>query len=167
MNERDGFSSLGGLMHRTLVILVEYILGAMTCLLTAIVFLQVLFRYALEAPLGWSEECAMFLFQWCSFVGGALAIHYAAHFHVDILIRRLSEKMRSLVDVLACVCVFITGYVMVRYGVAMMNMNWVQVYPCLGISVAYGYLAIPFSGAIMILFEITACRRHLGSFMGR
>ncbi len=167
MDAQDRLQSGGEFPQRALVIFVEWAVGAATCLLTAIVFLQVLFRYTLETPLGWSEECAMFLFQWCSFLGGALAVHYGTHFHLDILLRRLPAKTRSTVGILGCACVFVTGYVMVRYGIAMMNMNWVQVYPCLGISVAYGYLAIPFSGALMILFEIAKCKGHLSSLIRR
>jgi TRAP-type C4-dicarboxylate transport system permease small subunit len=142
----------------------EAVIAVMICLLSIMVFLQVLFRYALNLPLGWSEEFVMFLFQWCAFLGAALAVKYGQHFHLDLLTRHFPESGKKLASWLAGLCVFLTGYVMVHTGLQMMQMNYSQTYPILGFSVAYGYLAIPVSGAFILLYQIKQVLTQLKAF---
>jgi TRAP-type C4-dicarboxylate transport system permease small subunit len=54
-----------------------------TCLLVFLVvalFLQVLFRYVIEAPLAWTEEGARFGLVWLSMLSAALAAREGQHF---------------------------------------------------------------------------------------
>ncbi len=132
----------------------ELLVSLLICLLTSMVFLQVLFRYAFDTPLGWSEEFVMFLFQWGSYLGAALAVKKGFHFHLDLLLSRLPRQARTVLGVLASACILATGYVMIHYGIGMMKMNSATSYPILRFSVAYGYLAIPSSGAFIILYQL-------------
>ena len=38
------------------------------------VFMQVIFRYVLKAPLSWSEELARYTFMWITFLGASVAL---------------------------------------------------------------------------------------------
>ena len=48
--------------------------------MTVIVFLQVVFRYIWDAPLGWSEEVSRFLFVWVTFLAAANLVGLASMF---------------------------------------------------------------------------------------
>jgi TRAP-type C4-dicarboxylate transport system permease small subunit len=140
---------------------IEVLVAFLILLLTAMVFLQVLFRYALDAPLGWSEEFVMFLFQWCSYLGAAVAVKKGFHFQLDIIILRLPERLKKWMALLSSVCVFLAGYIMIHHGIRMMNMNFSQTYPILGFPVAYGYLAIPVAGAVVAFYQCQIFYRQI------
>ncbi len=144
------------------------LLGCILCiLLTGVVFFQVLFRYALHAPLAWSEEFAMFLFQWCSFIGAAIAVRHRIHYALDLITKRLSSRWKLATQILSSVAIFIFAYLMVHMGIGMMGITLAQTYPVLGISVAYAYLAIVISGALMILYQIPFFTRQIRSLLQR
>jgi TRAP-type C4-dicarboxylate transport system permease small subunit len=48
--------------------------------LIVVLFLQVLFRYVVEAPLPWSEEGARFILVWLSMLGACMAAREGQHF---------------------------------------------------------------------------------------
>ena len=146
---------------------VEVIGSALTIALTLIVFFQVLFRYAFHSPIDWSEELAMFLFQWCVYIGAAIAVRRGFHYHLDILTKRFPDPLKKLMAVLASACIFITSYIMVVYGIKMMLMVQVQSYPVMKFSMAYGYLPIPVSGILISFFQIQIFIQQLKAFGGR
>ena len=133
---------------------VEVIASGLTIVLTLIVFFQVLFRYAFHSPLDWSEELAMFLFQWCVYIGAAIAVRRGFHYHLDLVTKRLPVRLKEIATLLSSVCVFITGYIMIYYGVKMMMMVHVQSYPVMKFSMAYGYLPIPISGILILIYQL-------------
>jgi len=126
----------------------------LTIALTLVVFLQVLFRYALHSPLAWSEELAMFLFQWCNFIGAAIAVRYHYHYSVDLLIKRFPEGWRTTIDILIGAIIFAVGYIMIHMGIGMMRLTMDHMYPVLQFPVSYAYLVFPVSGALMIIYQI-------------
>jgi TRAP-type C4-dicarboxylate transport system permease small subunit len=54
--------------------IVEVTAATLVVALAIIVFLQVFNRFVLKTPLAWSEELAMLLFQWVSFLGAAIGV---------------------------------------------------------------------------------------------
>jgi TRAP-type C4-dicarboxylate transport system permease small subunit len=146
---------------------VEFAGALLTATLTVIVFLQVLFRYALKAPLDWSEELAMFLFQWCVYVGAAIAVRRTFHYHLDIVTRRLPERTRNVLALLASVCIFITSYAMIHLGISMMLMVSPQEFPVMHFSMSYGYLPIPVSGILMFVFQLRIFFRQVNQLFKR
>jgi len=126
----------------------------MILLLTVIVFLQVLFRYMFHSPLAWSEELAMFLFQWCNFIGAAIAVRSRYHYHVDLLIKRFPDRLQTSIQILSSLLIFGVGYIMIHMGIGMMRMTMDHIYPVLQFPVAYAYLVFPVSGTLMILYQI-------------
>ena len=49
---------------------VKHILNLILGILTAVVFAQVIFRFALNQPLAWTEELAIYCLVWITFLGG-------------------------------------------------------------------------------------------------
>ena len=146
---------------------VEVIGSVLTIALTLIVFFQVLFRYTLHSPLDWSEELAMFLFQWCVYIGAAIAVRRGFHYHLDLATKRFPDRLKMLMTLMTSVCIFITSYIMIYYGVKMMIMVHVQSYPVMKFSMAYGYLPIPISGALILIYQFQIFTRQLNAFRRR
>jgi len=57
--------------------------------MVAMVFGNVVMRYAFNSGLAMSEELARFMFVWMTFIGATVALREHAHLGVDTLIRRL------------------------------------------------------------------------------
>lgn len=133
----------------------------LTVLYTIVVFLQVLFRYALHAPLAWSEEFAMFLFQWCLFLGAAVAIRHGKHFSVDLLTERFPANLKTLTELLGSVIVFTVAYVMTHMGIKMVIQSTDYLFPGMQFSIAYAYLVFPVSGVLMVVYQIPIFMRQI------
>jgi len=122
--------------------------------MTIIVFLQVVFRYVWDSPLGWSEEVARFLFVWVSFLGAANLVRIGQHVSVKTfvemfppVIRIFSEVIGHLVVICCCIMFFVGGY-----GITIKE--WIQRSPALQIEMGWVYLVIPIASALMITWAI-------------
>jgi TRAP-type transport system small permease protein len=139
---------------------VEIVAALLIFVLTIMVFLQVLYRYVLHSPLAWSEEFAMFLFQWCIFIGAALAIRHGYHFHVDLVTSRLSGNWKAAIQMLSSAIIFVVAYTMIHMGIKMVLTNE-YVYPTLQIRVSYAYLAFPVSGILIFIYQVPILVREI------
>jgi TRAP-type C4-dicarboxylate transport system permease small subunit len=141
---------------------VEIVAALLIFVLTVMVFLQVLYRYVLHSPLAWSEEFAMFLFQWCIFIGAALAVKYGYHFHVDLVTSRLSGNGRAAIQTLSSAIMLVVAYTMIHMGIKMVLSNE-YIYPTLQIRVSYAYLAFPVSGILIFIYQVPILVREIKS----
>jgi len=73
---------------------------------------DVLLRYSLNRPIQWMLEITEYTMLYIPFLGAALVLKEDGHIRVDILISRLSEKKRFIMDIVAS---FIGGIVMSTY----------------------------------------------------
>jgi TRAP-type C4-dicarboxylate transport system permease small subunit len=138
------------------------LLASVLCgVITLVVFLQVLFRYGLHFPLDWAEELAMVIFQWVSFIGAGIAVRRGFHFHVDLITKRLPERLQIATGLLSSAAIFTVAYIMVHVGIKMMMTAKFITLPVMHFSKAYVYLAIPVGGALMILYQIPIALRQV------
>ena len=135
--------------------------------LTVIVLFQVLFRYALHFPLDWAEELAMVLFQWVAFIGAGIAVRHGLHFHLDLLTKCFSKRWQKVTDLMASAAVLIIAYLLVHMGIMMMYTVRFITLPVMHFSKAYVYAAIPFGGALMIVFQIPILVHQIRTIGGR
>lgn len=112
------------------------------------------YRFILRAPLVWSEEMALFLFQWGVFMGAALAVRHRGHFGLDIFVRKLPEKLVKGLDKFGQLIIFFLAIGLVFFGYQLSQMTMLQTYPTLEFPVGYCYIGIPVSGAFMAIFAI-------------
>lgn len=116
---------------------------------TLLIFLQVICRYALHAPLHWQEEVCQYLFYMVVLFGSIRAIGAGAHISVDFVSQRLSPRGRTLLKIivsalmLVC-CLYITysGYL---YCTSVGNRRSSE----LRILMKYIYALFPAAGALM------------------
>lgn len=148
-------------VERVLLMLAALLLFA----LTVIVFLEVIARYAFWYSFVWSEEAAIFCFQWIAFLGGAVALRRNEHFSMDFLGRQLRgrgwpERLRKNA---VHVAVFIFVLVLVVYGVQFALLSLKRYSYALGIPIVHVTSAIPVAGIAMLLFAVEAL---LSSILG-
>jgi TRAP-type C4-dicarboxylate transport system permease small subunit len=121
-------------------------------LMVIVGFMQVFFRYVLNMPLSWSEECVRYLFVWTTFLGAPVGIKRGGHASFDILPKKLPDKyQKPYRTILYLLTMIIYGtFVVVGFPFALRNMN--QSTPALHIPYGLVSLAVPVGGVIGIIF---------------
>ena len=142
------------MFFRILEKLLRVAVAALVVTIAVMVSAQVVFRYALEAPIVWSEEFTTLCYQWLSYLGAALAVRYRAHFGVDFVVRLLGPRCKTALLWLEHAVVWLLAIFMVVYGWRIVQSSAAQMYPTLPFSVGTGYLVLPISGALFILMDL-------------
>ncbi len=131
--------------------------------LIVMLFLQVLFRFVLEAPLAFTEELARLLFAWLIFIGAAHALYVSQHFMVDIVYKHLPSAMQRAAGYLADIATIVFAVLLAwsGYGLAM---HGTQVLPVLGLPAWTQNAAFPVGMALLAFHAVCFMlrREHVG-----
>ena len=116
-----------------------------TTVMIACVFLQVIFRYVLQAPLVWSEELARYAMIYIVFIGVGYGTKTGAHLGVELLINILPGISRKIIIGLAQLLTLVLygalfGLALVMTGNIMSN---AQLSACMRIPMWLVYAAMP------------------------
>jgi TRAP-type C4-dicarboxylate transport system permease small subunit len=132
-------------------------------LMVILTFLQVVFRYAIEQPLSWSEEGAKYLFMWATYMGASVAFYEGKHINVslftDLFATRVKAALLLLADIFCLwfLAVFVYQGFIVSQRVFMLgqfspSMPWLPT----GVT----YLAIPVGCFFMFCNVLAYAVRH-------
>jgi TRAP-type transport system small permease protein len=137
-----------GILPRILEVIMVVILSTMVVL----VFGNVVARYVFNSAITWAEEVARFLFVWLTFVGASFGLMKGLHLGMDMLVVRLTPRIRSLVAFAnALVTLAFLGVWMVG-GVHLIEANLDYMSPATGFSMGLVYMIGPLA-AILMTFE--------------
>lgn len=140
------------LLHRWLGLLTEFVAGTILAIMTVLVFLTVIYRYFLLAPISWGEEMARFLFIALSMFGAAIAVKDRSHFVITILTARFSAATRARLEVGIALGTSALLYVVINRGLGLALLNRNQESPALGVPMSVPYAAVPLGAMLMLAF---------------
>lgn len=147
-------------MHRWLGRLTAFVAGAILAGMTILVFLTVIYRYLLLAPISWGEEMARFLFIAVSMLGAALAMKDRAHFTITILTDKFPAAIRAWLEVVVALGTSALLAVVIAKGWGLTLLNRNQISPALGVPMSVAYLPVPLGATLMLLFLWTDLLRR-------
>ena len=133
-------------------------------IMTIMIFLQVIFRYLLKAPLSFSEELARYMFVWSVAMGAALALRKRKHIGVEAFVQWLPVRFRDRVEIAGSLLNLLFFGLLIWYGFVMVGATMDQLSPALLLPMGYVYLAIPSSGIVLFVCEIA---NFLESYLGK
>jgi len=110
---------------------------------------QVAGRYLLASPPAWTEELATLLFAWLVFVGASLALKRNEHFALEVLVDRLPQAPRRVVQTVGLGLVLAFSALLVGYGIDLAAGAWNVKTSTLEIPRTWLYASVPFGGALM------------------
>jgi TRAP-type C4-dicarboxylate transport system permease small subunit len=125
-------------------------LGGMTLL----IFIQVIFRYALNSPLAWTEELARFLFIWMTFVAGVVAARRGQHIGVELIVNMLPSIGRKAIGIFAHLVTTVFFGIISYYCISLWDKLNVQRSPALTIPMSFVYLGIVLGSVFMGLYYL-------------
>lgn len=141
-------------MKNPLKNIVEHLCFILVIVLAAVVFFQVFNRFILKAPMAWSEELAMLLFQWVVFLGAAVGVKRMNHFGIDLLVEKLSERTRHSLEFIVPIAIGAIALTLIIEGIKLLKLTQYQLYTTMAISHAWATAAMPISGFLMMFYLI-------------
>lgn len=122
-----------------LMAVTRWTLMGMVLAMTLVLFAQIIFRYFLKQPLIWSEELALVLMIWITFLGSALLLATKEHISIDFMVELMPPFWQRLTAVVAAL-------LLLAFNVALMYGAWLvaqrtagSTSPGLGVSMAWHY----------------------------
>lgn len=124
---------------------------------TTVVIAEVIARYALNAPIFWSNEVATYLFIYAVFLGGSVALKRGELMDVRFIRERCPPRMQWLMSLLSHLLILGFSLVGTIYsGVLILtSFRTGTVSPALEIPMLYVYLPIPLGFTLMGLFSLS------------
>ncbi len=122
--------------------------------LAALVFAAAVAR-TIRHPMNWAIDGATFLFAWCVFLGGDIAIREDRLFCIVVLTEKLSQKAQLLIKALnyAIIGVFLAG--MIGYGSYLSYSTRLRTFQGIpGFSYTWVTISVPIGCALMLVSAI-------------
>jgi len=137
---------------RRLTQFVEWLLVALSVLIFAVVFLQVLFRYLLRQPLFWSEELPRYLLIWMCFLAAALAQKHDAHINITLCLAPLSTRTRQVLKILTDVVILVFLWILIYSGGLVTSITAHHRSTALQLPMGLVYAALPVGAILMSIY---------------
>jgi TRAP-type C4-dicarboxylate transport system permease small subunit len=130
-----------------------YIAGAGLVVMSVIVGWQVFMRYVLNWNNAWTELTAILLMSWFIFLGAAVGVRENYHLGFDVLLYVLPKGGKKVLRTISDLVVIAFAIGMIWYGVQLIQLQWAEKMPGLGISGAMRYLPLAAGGVLILLFS--------------
>ncbi len=132
------------------------VVAAALALLTAVVIVEVIARYALNAPIIWSNEVATYLFIYGVFFGGSVALKRKELMDVQFIRERCPPRVRWVMGLLSHAVILGFTLIGTVYSCLLILTSYRTgtISPALEIPMLYVYLPIPVGFTLMGFFSL-------------
>ena len=125
-------------------------------LILLLVIVQVGMRYLFNSPLTWSEELAVFVMIWLTFIGSLICMRDKEHIEVTILVDHLPRPLQRIVLAFSRLASVFFLLVVAYYGFELVMENMTVTSPANKISMGLVYTIIPLSSLGMVFYVVKA-----------
>ena len=126
--------------------------------MVAVILAQVIFRYAVNMSLAWTEEVGRYLFVWICLFGAALGYRYNQHSGYESIVAKLPPHAARWVMTGVDGLVALFSLVLIFASRELIDAGMGQLTPATQLRIAYIYAAFPLSGLFTLLFVVDALR---------
>ena len=140
---------------------IAHFLVVLMALMVLNVTWQVISRYVFQSPSSFTDELSRYMLIWVGMLGAAYVAGKNEHLAIDILLTKLGEKAQDKLMILINCCVLAFALiVMVIGGSNLVYLTFVleQKSAVLQIPLAYIYGIIPFSGLLVMYYQLVAIK---------
>lgn len=138
-------------IRRGVSLVLQWTLGAMLLAMTLTILAQIVARYVLAAPLVWSEELALVLMVWITFVGSALILESEDHVSIDMLAEMAPPRLAGLLALLSAVLIAGFSAALTWGAWKIIAIVKTSTMAGLGVSVAWQYAGVLIGGGLLFL----------------
>lgn len=137
------------------------------CLLTIIVFMQVINRNFFDHSFTWVEEVVSMAMVFVTYMGAAMATINNSNTRIDFFIRKLPRPVHNVFEVLDDGICIVFLVVITAMSYKLMLSNWSMVTPALRLPQGINYFAIMLGCILMIIFYLIQMWLHICKVMGK
>lgn len=149
-------------LNRAIALVLRYVLTAMVLAMTLVILAQIFWRYVLELPLVWSEELALILMCWITFLGSAMLLQSREHLAIDFLVAQMPLPLARAVAVFGSVLILLFCISLVYGAWILMGRTVNSITPGLKVSVAWQYGGAFVGGILLVLSSLEQIADELG-----
>lgn len=133
----------------------EFFIIPLMFLMSIIIFIQVIMRYAFQNSLVWSEELSRYMFIWLIYFAVSYTARREKHIRIDAAINLYPKKLRPYIEILSELIVLgFSVFIAVTAITVFQKITWSgQLSPAMRIPMQYVY------AAPLIGFVLTAIRQ--------
>ena len=142
---------------KAFVIVEKLILGisyALLIFMTLITFTQVILRYVFNSGIRWVEEVCCLSIVWYGFISIAFGVINKEHIAITSATKWLPKPVKKYWDRFNYLLIGAYGAFMMIYGVKVTKLVVNQTLPATKFSYSFVYAAIPFAGALLLIFSL-------------
>jgi TRAP-type C4-dicarboxylate transport system permease small subunit len=139
--------------------------GIFLMAMTAIVLLQIVYRYVLNDSLIWTEEVSKTMMVWAAFLVAPWAYRNSANVSIELFVDELPERLRRLLHLLLNLLVIWIVLVFLRESFGMVERGFSIRAASLPIQVGWFFFVIPMSFAAMLFVGVEILFRDLLSLL--
>ena len=121
--------------------------------MTAVMTLLVVTRNFFDFSFPWSEEITRFMMIWLVFLGAAVLVNRDDHIALDALPKILNGWRRFALMVFIRSVTIVALVLLFNQAILITGTRALTLSPALGLSLAWVYVAIPISAALMVVFQ--------------
>ncbi len=119
--------------------------------LIAAAAIQVVTRYVIAQPPGWTDELARFAFVWCSALGAVVALDKGMHAGITLLEEKLPEAGRRVLKIICTILVIAMAALVGVKGVSLVSVTVTVLSPSLHLSVSKMFIGGVLPGIMMAI----------------
>lgn len=139
-------------LNRTLMTICAIILALMAVFANW----QVIGRYLLSSPPGWTDEVLRFMLIWLTMIGAPLAHGMNRSMLVTFFVDRMSErnKLKNSIFV-ECLVILFAIVVLIIGGLIYSKIGWNVISASIGIRMTWVYMSLPVSGVLFVIYSFS------------
>ena len=137
----------------------EAVSALLLIVIVVLLFTGVVARYAFSLPVVWIDEVVSLSFLWVAMLGTVLAMHRNEHLRLTLVVERLPERWRGLVQAFALVAVGATLLALLPQAMEYAYDEWAIRTPELDLPNAWRVSAIAVGVAAMLLLVVVHALR--------
>lgn len=124
-------------------------------LMTLIGTYQIVTRYCFNRPSTVSEELLTYSFTWMALLASAYVFGKRDHMRMGFLADQISGPARKILEAASDIMTFLLAAVVMLYGgSSITKLTMIQKTASLQVPMAYIYVMVPISGALIMIFSI-------------
>ncbi len=130
---------------------------------------QVFTRFILRDPSSFTEELARYLLIWVGLLGASYAAGQKMHLAIDVVLKALAGKIRSLVELCVQLFIFLFAFFVMLIGgvrLVVITLKLNQISAALRLQLGYVYLVLPLSGLLIMFYASVFFMERMRSFKG-
>lgn len=131
--------------------IVGILLGLMLAIMSALVIIQILFRFVIKTPLHWSEELARYLMIYIVFLGVSLVLRKQRMISIEFVSEAISVSKRRILKIIVLIIVIVFSLILLVQGINILERVNGQTSAGLGIRMSIPYAAIPIGAALLVM----------------